>query len=165
MKFWKYILPILSLNACTTPPYADDPAVPSRVRAHTLRLKPGQELTEELEAWAKSHRIRAATIVSAVGSLTRVSLRYANQKNATSGVGHFEVVSLVGTLNEESMHLHLSVSDGRGNTLGGHLMPGSVVYTTAEVVIAELEDADYLREQDLQSGYRELKVKPRSLHR
>jgi predicted DNA-binding protein with PD1-like motif len=67
----------------------------------------------------------------------------------------------VGTLNEDSMHLHLSVSDGKGSTRGGHLMPGNTVYTTAEIVIAELEDADYLREPDAQSGYRELVVKPR----
>lgn len=165
MKSWKSFFLLLPCLACTSIPKPIDPTVPSRTRSHTLRLTPGQELVTELESWAKSHNIRAAAILSAVGSLTRVSLRYANQRDAVIGTGHFEIVSLVGTLNEESMHLHLSVSDHLGNTRGGHLLPGNTVYTTAEIVITELEDADFQREPDARSGYRELKVKPRTLHR
>ena len=161
MKSWKSLLMFLPCVACSSIPKSDSPTVPSRIRAHTLRLKPGQGITEELQAWAKTHRIRAAAILTTVGSLTRVNLRYANQKNPTMDEGHFEIVSLVGTLNEDSMHLHLSVSDGKGVTRGGHLMPGNIIYTTAEIVIAELEDADFQREPDSQSGYRELVVKPR----
>lgn len=161
MRSWKSLLMLLPCVACSSMPKNDSPSAPSRVRAHTLRLKPGQGLTEELQAWAKSQHIRAAAIVTTVGSLTRVNLRYANQKEPVSEEGHFEIVSLVGTLNEESMHLHLSVSDGKGQTRGGHLMPGNTIYTTAEIVIAELEDSEYTREPDSQSGYRELVVKPR----
>ncbi len=161
MKSWKSLFLLLPCAACSSVPKSESPTVPSRVRAHTLRLKPGQGLTEELQSWAKTHRIRAAAIVTTVGSLTRVNLRYANQKEAVAEEGHFEIVSLVGTLNEDSMHLHLGVSDGKGATRGGHLMSGNTVYTTAEIVISEIEDADYLREPDSQSGYRELVVKPR----
>lgn len=153
---------LLPCVACTSAPKLEGPTIPSRIRAHTLRLKPGQGLGEELQAWAKAHHIRAAAILTTVGSLTRVNLRYANQKEATRAEGYFEIVSLVGTLNEDSMHLHLSVSDGNGTTRGGHLMPGNTIYTTAEIVIAELKDADYQREPDPQSGYRELVVKQRA---
>ena len=161
MKSWKSLFLFLPCVACSSLPKHDSPTVPSRVRAHTLRLKPGQGLTEELQAWAKSQQIRAAAIMTTVGSLTRVNLRYANQKESVAEDGHFEIVSLVGTLNEDSMHLHLSVSDGKGQTRGGHLMPGNIIYTTAEIVIAEIEDADFTREPDPQSGYRELVVKSR----
>jgi predicted DNA-binding protein with PD1-like motif len=154
------LLLLLPSVACSTAP-APSPTVPSRIRAHTLRLRPGQGLVEELQAFAKSQRLRAGAILTTVGSLTRVNLRYANQKEGVAEEGHFEIVSLVGTLNEDSMHLHLSVSDGQGRTRGGHLLPGNTVYTTAEIVIAELEDASYERELDPTFGYRELVVKPR----
>ena len=160
MNRWKSLLMMLPCVACSSVQKVESPSVPSRIRAHTLRLKPGQGLTEELQAFAKSQGLRAAAILTTVGSLNRVNLRYANQKEGVAEEGHFEIVSLVGTLTADSMHLHLSVSDGHGKTRGGHLLPGNTVYTTAEIVIAELEDAVYERELDPTFGYRELVVKP-----
>ena len=59
------------------------------------------------------------------------------------------------------MHLHASVSNTKGETFGGHLASGNIIYTTAEIVIAELEDVTFTREQDPDSGYKELVVKLR----
>ncbi len=136
-------------------------SAPSKMKAHALRLKPGQDLTEELARWAKEHKIKAASIVSAVGSFKKINIRYANQPKMTAQEGFFEIVSLVGTFNEDSMHLHASVSNTKGETFGGHLASGNIIYTTAEIVIAELEDVTFTREQDPDSGYKELVVKLR----
>ncbi len=49
--------------------------------------------------------------------------------------GKFEIVSLTGTLAESGSHLHAAISDNIGNIIGGHLKKGSIIYTTAEIVI------------------------------
>jgi predicted DNA-binding protein with PD1-like motif len=69
-------------------------------------------------------------------------------------------VSLVGTLSTNGSHLHLAVSDSTGRTIGGHLLDGCRVYTTAEIVLAELPQLDFRRETDATFGYQELVVRP-----
>jgi len=53
------------------------------------------------------------------------------------------------------------VTDQEGKASGGHLKEGSIVRTTAEIVILEPEDVYYLRETDAQTGYKELKIVPK----
>jgi len=74
--------------------------------------------------------------------------------------GRFEIVSLVGTLNEDA-HLHVSLSDAEGNTVGGHVLGDLEVFTTAEVVIGDAVDLLFTREMDEQTGFPELVVHPR----
>ena len=110
-------------------------------------------------AFAIQHHIRAGIILTCVGSLEQVSLRYANTGKATKLQGHFEIVSLVGTFAEHSgQHIHLSVSDGQGTTTGGHMLTGNNVYTTAEIVVGALDDVEFEREHDSTYGYAELAV-------
>jgi uncharacterized protein len=135
-------------------------SVPSTLTAHTLRLRPGQDLKQTLDAWLTTHRVQAGTMLTGVGSLTEVVLRLANQDGPTRYSGHFEIVSLVGTLSVNGSHLHLSVSDSTGRTVGGHLLAGNLVYTTAELVIGVLPDVMFVREPDPAFGYRELVVQP-----
>ncbi len=138
-------------------PAADVPwAGSTHARWFALRLRPGQDLRQELQRFAKARRLRAAFVASCAGSLTRASIRYANQPQASVREGHFEIVSLTGTLAAESMHLHASLSDSTGATFGGHLMDGSLVYTTAEIVVGELGGVEFAREPDSTFGYREL---------
>lgn len=133
----------------------------STARFYTIRLKPHQDLKAELVAFAKVNRMKAAFVATCVGSLEQLNLRYANQQNSSQQSGHFEIVSLVGTFNENAAHLHLSVSDSTGQTFGGHLLEGNKVYTTAEIVIGELADVEFSRELDSTYGYQELRVKKR----
>jgi predicted DNA-binding protein with PD1-like motif len=65
---------------------------------------------------------------------------------------------LVGTLCESGLHLHISLSDSNGNMLGGHVLPGCKIYTTAEIVILELCDLLFTREMDAETGFKELIV-------
>ncbi len=134
-------------------------SVSSKMKAHVFRLKPGQDFMVEITNWAKANHIKAASIVSVVGSFKKITLRYANQPNTTTQEGFFEIVSLVGTFNEDSAHLHASVSNGKGETFGGHLSKGNIIFTTAEVIVAELDDAVFSREHDSESGWDELVVR------
>lgn len=132
----------------------------ARAETLVLRLVPGQDLRLELQRLIEARGIEAAAVVTCVGSLTRVALRYADRAEATTLPGKFEVVSLVGTLSRHGSHLHLSVSDGEGRTLGGHLQEGCTVYTTAEVVLTVLPELRFRREPDPRSGFKELVVEP-----
>lgn len=131
------------------------------MRIHVFRLRPGDDLLESIRAYARAQHLRAAVVLTAVGSLTQASVRYANQPNASSSSGHFEIVSLVGTVEDGSEHLHLSLGAENGSTISGHLMPGCKIYTTGEIALGELEDVRFTRELDKEgSGWEELKIYP-----
>ena len=134
----------------------------SPVAALAFRLKPGDDLKRGLADLARREGLRAGVILTAVGSLTAVNLRYANRAGGTLRAGHFEIVSLVGTLAADAMHVHLSVADRDGVATGGHLLDGCIVYTTAEIAVDELAALEFAREMDSTYGYRELKVSPRA---
>ncbi len=123
-----------------------------------FRLKPGQDLKRELIAFAHRHALAAPVVLTCVGSLTRVSLRFAGATESRVLAGKFEIVSLVGCVDPPKGHLHLSVADETGAVVGGHLMDGSEVYTTAEVVLADLPGVRFRRELDPSYGYKELVV-------
>ena len=128
--------------------------------AYALRLRPGDDLREALQAFVIQQNINAGAVLTCVGSLTAVALRLANQEKATEYRGYFEVVSLVGTLSASGgSHLHLSVADSAGHTWGGHLVAGCRVYTTAEIVVVSLPGLAFTREVDPTFGYQELVVK------
>lgn len=130
------------------------------MRAYALRLRPGQDLRQQIQAFVEQRRVRAGAVLTCVGSLTQATLRLANQDGPTVYRGHFEIVSLVGTLSVHGSHLHLAVADSTGRTLGGHLLDGNTVYTTAELVLGVFEDLEFRREPDPTFGYRELTVEP-----
>lgn len=131
----------------------------SRMDTYTFRLRPGQDLKQQIDLFVREQRIEAGAVLTCVGSLTDLTLRLANQEKTTHWQGHFEIVSLVGTLSVNGSHLHLSASDSTGRTIGGHLMDGCKIYTTAEMVVGVLPDVVYTREPDPAFGYKELTVK------
>ena len=138
--------------ACTsTTPHGD-------VRAHAIRLGPGDDLRARLEQFARDEKIEAGFVMTCAGSLRRVAIRFADAKDATMLDGPFEIVSLSGTFSGDGPHLHISVSDATGRTIGGHLGEGSIVYTTAEVVIGEIAGTKFSRVVDPVTTFRELKI-------
>ena len=131
---------------------------PSAVRAYALRLRPGADLKAGLIEFARARSIRAGAIVSAAGSLKQAGLRLADQSEPTRLEGKFEIVSLSGTLSPDGVHVHAAIADGTGRTVGGHLADGCLVYTTAEIVIAELSDLTFSRAPDAETGFKELRI-------
>lgn len=128
------------------------------MRNYTFRLSPGQDLYHSIEMFVQDRKIEAGCVLSGVGSLTHATLRFANQEIHNEATGHFEIVSITGTVSVHGSHVHVSVSDEQGRTLGGHLVPGCIIYTTAEIVILEFDDLIYKREFAEDSGYEELVV-------
>jgi uncharacterized protein len=130
------------------------------MRTVVVRLRPGQDLERELLAVAERERIEAGWVLTCVGSLSRATLRLAGATRQATTDGALEIVALAGTLSRAGSHLHLAVADDRGATLGGHLLAGCVVRTTAEVVLGADDRLRFEREHDPETGYRELVVHP-----
>ena len=123
-----------------------------------LRLLPGQDLRLALEAALGSHT--AAFVLQGIGSLSVAQLRYAGVEQVTELRGDLEILTLAGSISPDGAHLHMSVSDAHGHVVGGHVTPGCIVRTTAEILLAILPDHAFSRETDPDgSGFRELVVR------
>ncbi|MGB9990764.1 PPC domain-containing DNA-binding protein [Massilia sp. SM-13] len=125
------------------------------MQALPLRLAPGDDLRTALESACGGH---AAFVVQGIGSLSKVRLRYAGRSDASELNGDLEILTLAGTVAEQGVHLHISVSDAEGRVYGGHLAAGSVVRTTAEVLLALLPGHRFTREHDAATAYPELRI-------
>ena len=128
------------------------------MKTFALRLKPDQDLKKSLKNFVVNNNIEAGFILTAVGSLQQATIRFANQNESHVLLGKFEIVSLVGTLSVNGIHLHISIADSEGITRGGHLVDGCLIYTTAEIVIGESESLIFSRQVDKQTGYLELEI-------
>jgi uncharacterized protein len=127
-------------------------------QSHALRLLPGQDLKASIQKYVNEHEIQSGWIITCVGSLTNYSIRFANAPDGTKGSGHFEIVSLTGTLSQNGSHIHICISDSSGNTIGGHLLEGCNVYTTAEIILNESSKYLFTRQKDGSTPWEELHI-------
>lgn len=126
---------------------------------HAIRLTRGCDLKLEIIKYCKDNNINAGAIISGVGSLSHLYIRLAEAKDYIDREESYEIVSITGTVSKEDVHIHISVSDNKGNTIGGHLKNGTIIDTTCELVIYELTDYAFIREFDQETGYDELAIK------
>jgi len=124
-----------------------------------LRLQPGNDLRRSLEAWMAEQQEQAGCVISAAGSLSVAQLRFAGAAEATAIRGDLEILSLSGTLSPGGAHLHIAVAGSSGTVIGGHLCAGSLVRSTAELVIGLLPDWRFNRVLDPATGYAELQIR------
>ena len=130
------------------------------MHAMTLRLSPGDDLRAALDQALRAHGLSAAYVLQGIGSLSVARLRYAGRDEAAELRGDLEILTLAGTLSEQGPHLHMSVSDADGRVFGGHVSPGCIVRTTAEIIVANLPGERYTREHDAATGFAELVIRP-----
>ena len=123
-----------------------------------FRLIKGSDLKKEIEIYAINNKI-SGVILCAVGCLSKLTIRLADGESILEKEGMFEIVSITGTLSEDGVHIHISVSDELGNTIGGHLKDGCIVNTTAEIVLNIFDNIKIKREYDESTGYDELIIK------
>jgi uncharacterized protein len=152
----KYLLVLLTLLlfGCKSSSYNKA----THMKAHVIRLKPGEDLKQSIQHFVNQNHIGAGWLVTCAGSLTDYTIRFANQRGATKGSGHFEIVSLTGTLSVNGSHMHIAIADSTGKTIGGHLVDGCIVYTTAEIVLNESSRHVFTRKKDGTTPYEELQV-------
>eukprot|EP01086_Lenisia_limosa_P013992 TRINITY_DN43801_c0_g1_i1.p1 TRINITY_DN43801_c0_g1~~TRINITY_DN43801_c0_g1_i1.p1 ORF type:complete len:164 (-),score=8.72 TRINITY_DN43801_c0_g1_i1:44-535(-) len=143
---------------CQVVTSTNDGGYVSYTKSLGIRLHPGEDLMEGIVDTVRKHGFKAAAVATCVGSLTEARIRFANQTDLTTLTGPFEIVSLTGTIGPDGPHIHISISNGVGQTFGGHLVTGSKIYTTAEIVLLESRDLVFSREIDPETTWDELKI-------
>ena len=131
-------------------------AAPGRV--FVGRLPTGSDLVTEIERFCAEHSVVAGW-VSVVGAVTRASYAYYEQAEhryiELSSDRHHEISGFVGNISlrddKPFLHAHATFAEHTGEAIGGHLMPGNVVFV-AEVQITELTDISLVRTMDEATG-------------
>lgn len=129
------------------------------MKAHAFRLRRGDDLLLSIREYAQKHNLRAAAIVSGVGCVTRAVIRDASGVTTHELVGRYEIVSITGTVCAERTHLHIALAGEDMRVLGGHLCEGTMINTTCEVVLQEIEDVTFSKQFDPETGYNELNIR------
>lgn len=124
-----------------------------------IRLCPGDDLRGALQALLRQRGQHAAHVVAGIGSLVDARLRWAGADAVVTVDGPSEILTLSGTVGADHAHLHASVSDAQGRVFGGHVVPGCVVRTTAELLVAWLPGWRFDRAFDPATGFPELVVR------
>jgi predicted DNA-binding protein with PD1-like motif len=129
------------------------------MQTHPLRLSPGDDVRAALEGLLSQHASQAAFVIQGIGSLSVAQLRYAGAEMPTELRGDLEILTLAGSVSPDGAHLHMSVSDAQGRVFGGHVAPGCMVRTTAELLLVLLPEHRFSRELDPATGYPELQIR------
>jgi uncharacterized protein len=132
------------------------------MKQYTKRLHNGEDLKKEIENFAEEKNISAGCILSLVGGLSKTVLKTPRKPGEMSQhviEKDVEIVSGTGTVSKHGHHIHLAVTDKDGKTVGGHLDYGCIVRVTTELVILSFNDVVYTREDDPETGFKELTVK------
>jgi predicted DNA-binding protein with PD1-like motif len=98
-------------------------------------------------------------VLQGIGSLSGAPLRFAGNPQPTVLPGDLEILTLAGSLSVDGVHLHMSVADGQGHVVGGHVAPGCIVRTTAEILLVLLPAWHFSRAADPVSGWDELVIR------
>ena len=122
-------------------------------RVVALRLKPGTDVLLGLEEACKRSGINNGVILSAIGSLDSPHFCDVVEVPTKAGYGSGEVLHLTGPIEltnasgiichddegNTNLHVHMTLTDRHGNAHGGHLVEGTKVLLTVDVIIAEIE--------------------------
>ncbi|CAH6799200.1 DNA-binding protein [Vibrio chagasii] len=122
------------------------------------RLTRGQDLKLELQKLVAKHNVAAGSIASCVGCVSQINIRLANANHTKLIQAPFEIVSVMATLTPNHQHVHISVADENGDVIGGHLLEGTIIATTAELILHRYDTLTFSREHDDSTGYTELTI-------
>ena len=117
------------------------------------RLYEDEDLLESITQQAKRSRIKTGFFIL-IGTLKRAKLGfYREGRYEPIDVDcPLEITSCVGNVSikegEPFTHAHISVSNGKGEVFGGHVLPGCVIAATGELVLVEAEGINLQRRLD-----------------
>ena len=118
------------------------------------RIFEGEDLAEAVKKRVDENGIKAGIFIL-IGSLKNVIIGYYKERQYMSIEldGPLEIASCMGNIavdekGEIVIHPHIVVANEKGKAFGGHLMKGSIVGATAELVIIEGVGVNLLRAFD-----------------
>lgn len=139
------------------------------------RIPRGVDLITGIKQICNEHNIKHGYIPMCIGSLITGRIIYAiPDENAPIDFIYSKPVDIEGPLEllyaqgligqedtgELSVHIHMLVSDPNMRVFGGHTIEGgNIVAATGEIIIHELDEAEFVRQFDEQTGFRLFKIK------
>ena len=129
------------------------------MKEFAIRLTCGKDLYAEIFNFCKENNIDAGIVASGVGCVSQAKIRDAGGVEIQTLKEPLEIVSLMGTVSKNRVHLHVSFSKKDLSVVGGHLVEGTIVNTTCELVILQLETYSFSKVFDESTGYNELCIK------
>lgn len=143
-------------------------------RVLAVRMAPGDDLYGTTVKICKEKGVKAGVIVSVAASLQRATLRNVWQfpnpwpindecRIFTPIEGPLELLQMSGNITqtekgETYLHAHATISMGRpeATCFGGHLVEGCTIFSTCEMVIAEIDNLAFMRLMDKQTKVGEI---------
>lgn len=122
-------------------------------RIVVARLKHGTDLLDGLNKVVKKERINNAVILSGAGSLTSYHVHAVDNTTFPTKNVFFkaeapqDLLNVNGYVIDGRVHAHITFSDEE-KALGGHLEPGTSVFTFAIITLGVLEEDANLRRFD-----------------
>tara|TARA_Y100001968_G_C19203506_1_gene641142 strand:+ start:206 stop:817 length:612 start_codon:yes stop_codon:yes gene_type:complete len=101
---------------------------------HFYKFSAGADVYSSLNQ-LQIHRNLSSFIISAVGDLSKVSFKCPLNNKPIILEKKLEIINLSGYVICEKSHLHISVSDENCSVFGGHLMTGTTVLKSLDVLI------------------------------
>lgn len=109
-----------------------------------IHLFPNEDILEKITEACKKHKVETAVVLSGIGQLKQVRLGYFKEKDnyvPQSFAKPLELLSISGNIckdgDEIIIHFHVVLGDEQKNTVGGHLLNGTVEVTN-EIVLLKI---------------------------
>lgn len=125
---------------------------------YIFRLHRGDDLKQSILEFCKMNNINSGIMACAVGCCSKVRFRLAGAESFYEDERDYEIVSIMGTISKDGVHIHISFADDTGKVVGGHLSDGCIINTTCEVSIIETNKYKLSREYDEETCYKELVI-------
>jgi len=106
------------------------------------RLYEEEDLLEAIASASKQIKISAG-FFTLIGTLKKAKIGFYRDGNyePIEIAGPLEVVSCIGNVSLREkvpmIHAHIAVSDEKGQTFGGHVLPGCLISVTGELMLVE----------------------------
>ena len=130
-------------------------------KIHVFRVKPEQELLTEITSYCREHHVTSGIVLGIIGSVKNAKLNFLvelpGKYQSVDYNGPLEIVCAQGSvaLKDETPIIHIHIQLASQNTCAGGHLAQAIVFSTAEVVIGEL-DHQLHRQIDDYTGLNEL---------
>jgi predicted DNA-binding protein with PD1-like motif len=122
------------------------------------RLPHGADLFDSLTDFADKHDINSGAVF-AIGAVSEAVVGFYDQDKKQYGdmkvEKPLEIVSCIGNITmrdgKPAVHAHIELADENGNTVGGHLMPGTRIFA-CEATVFRLDGKSLNRGHDDVTG-------------
>lgn len=123
------------------------------------QIQQGNDLYNSITRIAREHNVMMGR-VTGMGAVQRAKVAYYDQmamKYSEIALNEpMEIVSLYGNISVKEgkpfAHVHVVLSDEKGNSMGGHLLPGNTPVFACELVVEEFDGPQLERHVDEKTG-------------